>query len=261
MKTVNVLWTGGWDSTFRILQLSTKDIIIQPYYLKDNRKSEKNELETIHSLTEEVRNLTLTKCVLKEVIAVNVSDIIQDKDISQAYKDVNNSFKKLTNRHLGSQYEWLARFSKDIHNLELSIENEGILVGTIKKYGEIKKVFDHDIGEYYTLDNSVSQDNIIKIFGNYNFPLLDYSKLMMKKEAEEDGFMHLMNKTWFCHRPIDNAPCGTCSPCEQAIDAGLEYRLTDVALQRYKKHQFFYPIKKTIFFRGIKYINRILKTK
>ena len=129
----------------------------------------------------------------------------------------------------------------------------------INAFGGFKKVIDEEIGEYYILDKSTLKNNIIKVFGVYHYPLLDYTKLMMKKEAEEDGFIHLMNKTWFCYRPIDDAPCGTCSPCEQAIDAGLEYRFTDVALQRYKKHRFFYPIKKTIFFRGIKKIFRILK--
>ncbi len=43
---INLFWTGGWDSTFRLLQL----IIIyqkkvQPYYIIDNnRKSVQNEL-------------------------------------------------------------------------------------------------------------------------------------------------------------------------------------------------------------------------
>ena len=121
MKTVNVLWTRGWDSTFRILQLSTKEIIIQPYYLKDNRKSEKKELDTIYSLTKEIRSLASTRCILNELITMSVSDVDKDKDISQAYKEVCQMLKKLNNGHLGTQYEWLARFSKNMSHLELSI--------------------------------------------------------------------------------------------------------------------------------------------
>lgn len=121
MKTVNVLWTGGWDSTFRILQLSTKEIIIQPYYLKDNRKSEKKELDTIYSLTKEIRSLASTRCILNELITMSVSDVDKDKDISQAYKEVCQMLKKFNKGHLGTQYEWLARFSKNMSHLELSI--------------------------------------------------------------------------------------------------------------------------------------------
>ena len=32
MKHINVLWTGGLDSTFRILELSKADVEVQPYY-------------------------------------------------------------------------------------------------------------------------------------------------------------------------------------------------------------------------------------
>lgn len=259
MKTVNVLWTGGWDSTFRIIQLSTKEIIIQPYYLKDNRKSEKNELETINLLTREIRKLTSTKCSLKDVISTNVSDIVKDRDISQAYKDLNISFKKLTNGQLGTQYEWLARYSKNMSHLELSIEKGTKPSIAINLLGGYKKINDDVIGEYYIVDKKISQKEIVMLFGVYHYPLLDYTKLMMKKEAEENGFIDLMNKTWFCHKPIDNAPCGTCSPCEQAIDAGLEYRFTAAALQRHKKHIFLSPIKKTIFFKGLKKAYRLLK--
>ncbi len=95
MKTVNVLWTRGWDSTFRILQLSTKEIIIQPYYLKDNRKSEKKELDTIYSLTKEIRSLASTRCILNELITMSVSDVDKDKDISKHIKRFVKCLKNL----------------------------------------------------------------------------------------------------------------------------------------------------------------------
>ena len=39
MKKVKVLWTGGFDSTFRVTQLSRMDVEIEPYYLSDGRLS------------------------------------------------------------------------------------------------------------------------------------------------------------------------------------------------------------------------------
>ena len=33
--TVHVLWTGGFDSSFRLVQLSKYQVNVQPYYVKD----------------------------------------------------------------------------------------------------------------------------------------------------------------------------------------------------------------------------------
>ena len=243
---VNVLWTGGWDSTFRILQLSTKDIIIQPFYLKDdNRKSQNFELNAIRSITEDIRNLASTQCTIRDVIFMNVSDINEDKDITQAYKNLAKKHR------LGIQYEWLARYSKNINNLEIGDENgraiDSIILSAIKANGDIKRIVDDKKGEYYIIDKSVSSKDIIKVFGNYHYPILYYSKLEMKKEAEEKGFIDLMNKTWFCHTPIDNQPCGRCVPCVGTIKKGLEYRLSKAALGRYRRKKIIDPIKKHLY--------------
>ena len=123
LKKINVFWTGGWDSTFRILQLADKEIIIQPYYLKDNRrKSEKLEINTIKLLTEEILKLKTTKCHINELISKNVSDIEKDNDITNSYKKLTKEFKSISKgQKLGTQYEWLARFSKNIDNLEFCL--------------------------------------------------------------------------------------------------------------------------------------------
>ena len=248
-NVVNVLWTGGWDSTFRILQLSTKDIIIQPHYLIDdidNRLSKNFELDAIRSITEEIRNLASTQCTIRDLILMNVSDIDECNEITQAY---NNLAK---NHQIGSQYEWLARYSKDINNLEIGDENgsanDSIIYGAIKANGDVKKIVDDKKGEYYILDKSISSNDIIKVFGNYHYPILFYSKLEMKREAEEKGFIGILNKTWFCHSPINNQPCGRCVPCKGTIKKGLEYRLNKAALRRYRKNKIIEPIKKTLLY-------------
>ena len=46
------------------------------------------------------------------------------------------------------------------------------------------------------------------------------------------GFEETMFKTWFCHNPIKNEPCGVCNPCKIAIKEGLAFRLTPVGLKR-----------------------------
>ncbi len=255
---VNLLWTGGWDSTFRILQLSTKDVIVQPHYLVDaNRKSQKFELETIKSITEDIRNLSSTRCIIRDLKLVNVSDINNDSNITRAYKNISE------NHRLGIQYEWLARYSKKFNNLEIGDENgraaDSILLSAIKANGAIKKIVDDKKGEYYVVDQSVSSDDIIKVFGNYHYPILYYNKLEMKKEAEEMGFIEIMNKTWFCHTPIDSEPCGRCVACAGTIKKGLEYRLSKAALVRYKRKKLIDPIRNTYVIRSMSKFKKLIR--
>ncbi len=256
---VNLLWTGGWDSTFRILQLSGKDVIIQPHYLKDdNRKSQKYELDTISSITEDIRKLPSTKCVIRDLIVVNVSGIKNDREITQAYKNIAEKHR------LGIQYEWLARYSETIKNLEIGDENgsaqDSILLAAIKASGAIKKVVDEYKGEYYVVNKSVSSDDIIKVFGNYHYPILFYNKMEMKKEAEEMGVIDIMYKTWFCHTPIDSQPCGRCVACAGTIKKGLEYRLSKAALRRYRIKKIIDPIRSTYLYKNMRDLKMLIKS-
>ena len=231
LERINIFWTGGWDSTFRMLQLAEKQVIIQPYYLKDNRKSEELELNTIKILTEEILKLNTTKCEINELISVSVSDIEKDNDITLSYEKIREEFKRISNgAALGSQYEWLARFSKNIDNLELGIEKGSKVIDVINTFGALDKHTNSIKGEYFFINEQNSSKDLIKVFGNYHYPLLNFSKLKMKKIAEKNGTIDLMNKTWFCHAPKNDQPCGSCNPCVQTIEFGLKYRFSNKVL-------------------------------
>lgn len=233
-KTVHVFWTGGWDSTFRMLQLSQKELIIQPYYLKDDRHSEQFELAAIDAITKQILSLPSTLCTIEPLITKKVSELEEDATITQAYKRIRNDFLILSNGDkLGSQYEWLAKFSKNIDNLELGIEKGAKIIDIVNSFGAFESNFDSQKGTYFTVDKSSSED-LTMIFGNYDYPLIMITKAEMKQIAEEEGYSHIMNQTWFCHKPIDELACGKCNPCIQTINFGFEYRFNKNALQRYR---------------------------
>ena len=235
MKTINVLWSGGWDSTFRILQLSDKEVIIQPFYLNDeNRVSTKLELKTIELLTAEILKLETTKCVINQLIIKSVSDIEPNRGVTKSYNKIFKKYKAVSGRKFGIQYEWLARFSKKIDNLELGIEKGELITGIAAIFGELKKNRDEVTGEYITVNKEKSSQDLINVLGSYHFPILNIYKLEMKQIAEERGFIDIMNKTWFCHKPINELPCGKCGPCRGSIGEGLEYRFSKRALFRYR---------------------------
>lgn len=243
-KLFNVFWTGGWDSTFIMLQLSDKPVVVQPYYLKDNRKSEKKELETIETLKTVILNLETTRFTIRPLITKNVSDIEKDESITKAYKDFSLKYKKNNKqKSFGSQYEWLARFSKNIENLEMGVVKGSQIPDIIKMFGDIEQFNDGVRKENFRVNKAVSSELVNKVFGYYNFPLYNLSKLDMKKIAEDLGYIDIMNQTWFCHKPINNEPCGKCNPCMQTINFGLNYRFSKQALKRYKRRKLKKKIK------------------
>ncbi|MEM2293044.1 MAG: hypothetical protein QXX41_07180, partial [Nitrososphaerota archaeon] len=75
---VNLFWTGGWDSTFRLLYLVfVKKKSVQPFYIVDTgRPSTLHELRAMHVIKEEVakRDPQLAN-LIKPTIIVSVHDI------------------------------------------------------------------------------------------------------------------------------------------------------------------------------------------
>lgn len=55
----------------------------------------------------------------------------------------------------------------------------------------------------------------------------------MLDEYRKLGFAETIQKTRFCHTPINNEPCGTCNPCKSVLEEGLGFRLTGQAINRY----------------------------
>lgn len=250
-RIVNVLWTGGYDSSFRMVELSKMNINIQPYYLCDNRKSEKMELNAISAITEDIRNHPGTEATILPLIKYNSSDIKENEEITKSYERLREKTK------LGSQYDWLSRFAKEknISGLELSLEKAetSIAQNCIKQFGQVKLIKEDKIS-YYIIDKMRSSDDLIKIFGDFHFPnpLFNMTKREMLVEYENLGFKDIIGVTWFCFNPIDDAPCGICNPCKSTLKEGMNFRFTKEGLKRNKYSLFYriiFKIKRTL---GIK---------
>ena len=145
--------------------------------------------------------------------------------------EITESYKAITSRiHLGPQFEWLARFCfhQNIEKIELGVE----LGGTNQINRELLAQFNMDTLE---LDGKKPDSDIYRVFRYFRFPLILTTKLEMKKIAKENGFLDLMNLTWFCHTPIKGRPCGRCNPCVGTIRDGLGYRIPWVGHIRYQR--------------------------
>lgn len=250
---VKILWTGGFDSSYRMVQLSKFEVTVQPFYLSDERISEKNELKAIEKITEDIRKNPETKCTILPLKMYKVTDIEADKEITNAYKSLREEIP------LGIQYDWLPRFAKSNPGLELCLEKaeSSKAYKCIMKYGEIKIEKKGDVS-YCVIDPDKSSENLVKIFGAFHFPLplFHITKLETKKEYEKLGYKDTIQETWFCFNPINNQPCGICNPCKSVVEEGMSFRLSEEALKRYRKDNEYSKYK---VYRYIKAVRRRIK--
>lgn len=201
-ETVHLLWTGGWDSTYRLVQLLWQGRQVQPHYIIDpGRPSSGHELRAMEAIRQQIDNQadqlpgTLLATEISEKAAA-----VQNPEIHDAY----NAIIKET--YIGDQYMWLADYCKtrNLAAMEIGVVENPFILRAMK------------LGRYpYTA-----------IFGRFAFPILCTSKLKMKEWAEATGTLPILALTWFCHKPTpDGEPCGRCHPCELTIAAGLGFRL------------------------------------
>jgi hypothetical protein len=221
-EQTNLLWTGGWDSTFHLLQLLTVHRRrVRPFYLIDsNRPGTGVELKTIRTIKDRLfMEYPYTRELLQPGYYFAVEDLRPDPEITGAFQAT------LQEKRIGSQYEWLARFCRQnsMRDLELCIHRDD------KAHRVIEQLVSKCDTYPYTTYRMEPRHKFAKeylLFGNFNFPIFNLSKLEMAAIAEEQGWKDIMEMTWFCHRPNrDLKPCGRCKPCIYTIEEGLGWRL------------------------------------
>jgi len=232
--TIDLLWTGGWDSTFSLLLLMDKDVVIQPYYIIDKqRPSYQKEIDTMNIIRTAVVNKYPGKInSLLPTIYVDLDDIDFDEDICRKYKNLQQK------TGLGAQYCWLASYAKQkcLSGLHLSaqkhiLDEDSRIISLLAN--NLERVDDGVTGPYWK-PSGIPDETDISIFSYFRFPLIDYTKLDMLETAKKEGFQDVLRLTWFCHTPIKGNPCGVCTPCKIVIAEGLSERLPPEAIRRYK---------------------------
>ncbi len=218
----NLLWTGGWDSTFQLLQL----LIIQqrrviPFYVIDaERRSTGVELRTMKRIKDRLfREHPYTRELLLPTRYSAVTDIAPDAEIEDAHKAI------LEERFIARQYEWLARFCKEqgVADMQLCMQSF-----RVHHKGDIN--FDELVSEskdgLYRVNPGYAPVNECKVLGCFSFPVITLTKLQMSDIAKEQGLTEIMGMTWFCRFPRKKMrPCGRCGPCLHAIEEGVGWRI------------------------------------
>jgi hypothetical protein len=227
----DVLWTGGWDSTFRVLYLAlVEKASVQPHYIIDvDRQSSLRELQAVSEIRQELAGLDKqAACRIKPLKITSIRDIPEDKEITAAFSRLRSK------SWLGGQYDWLARYVKNngLLGLELSVHVDDKAYNFLK--GHVKLMSGSWVLREDTALLGPDKKTDLKIFSNFRFPLLECSKLEMRDLAKQYGYITALEKAWFCYHPVNGKPCGTCNPCIYTIEEGMSYRFPKSSLLRYR---------------------------
>lgn len=225
---VHLLWTGGWDSTFRLLDLVfNQHREVQPYYLNDRRPSLRMELVRMSEIKEAIeKRAPEARRLIRPTIVVDCADFPEDHHRGRQFDALR------AKSYIGGQYEKLARLADylDIEKLEVGVHSQD------KAALFLRDVLVNDGGRHCL--PAVLPDPNLSLFERFEFPLFGMTKLKMRELADAHGWRALMEMTWFCYDPTPaGLPCGVCNPCTYAIEDGMLWRLPLRARARRQLHR------------------------
>lgn len=211
---VHVLWTGGWDSTFRVLDLALREgKRVQPHYILDpGRVSTMYELRAV----DQIRLAANRRCGedrIGEPRRIHLDEIIVADRIREAQQEL------AARHHIGDQYAYLVAYAEQyrLDSLELCVHVDDRAYA-LAKAGSSLSEDEH---------NDANARGVGSYLSRFAFPVLELSKTDMLRAAQHCGFADLMALSWFCHLPTASGrPCGFCRPCRWTVSEGLPYRVS-----------------------------------
>ena len=212
---VYVLWTGGWDSTFRVLDLTLRQrrAVVPVYVLGRERRSTDAELATMEMIRSRLATRDPTAASL-----LAATRLIQKLEADDDYKEAWDRIRR--NHFLGSQYHWLPRSlnAAGFPITELCIHRDDKAAAVI---GD-RVVYESNCIQV----DAESGSDLHSLFARFRLPLFDLTKLEMESAALAAGFVDIMEISWFCHNPTSaGRPCGACNPCRYTRQEGLGRRV------------------------------------
>ena len=237
-KAVEILWTGGWDSTYRMVELSRKEGTVKPVYVYgDNRPSELYERKAMNDILDALRKHKETKATFLPIEFIDKKQIPENEKVTNAYKIIHES------TGLGPQHEYLGRLAFQRPGIELGHEHGVSAEGHLTKaLNQFCCVYPNPAGEGYYFDKDKSTKEGTLVLGNFAYSIMDKTEEDMARNIKEWGYEDVMKLIWFCHNPIKGKPCGVCHPCKVKVGSGMAYLLPEVALKRRKKYDALKPL-------------------
>jgi len=231
---IYLCWTGGFDSTFRLIQLLIDERrIVQPIYISANivdgyflsgslasRKNKQNEIKSMNKIRTLLnKKYPFTKQTLLPTKYIN--DIKLNKEYLTATRNIYFSkfgvLSPLLNQQFGyfsrplNQYGILSMYSQNLeYPIEICVEqcNTGLDLLT-KQYR---------IGIAHNCRLIENKPNNLRIFDKFRFPIVHLTKQQMLIIAKKNKYDDILKYSWSCWFPLKNGkPCGKCDMCVHRI--------------------------------------------
>lgn len=221
-EPVHVLWTGGWDSTYRVLDLVLQQQrTVQPWYLvHEPRGGLGAEVAAMRDIRRAVAARSADAAArVRPTRYVGVDELAPDPQATRWLEELRRI------GWIGEQYEWLYRFA--IQRLPGVRVEMGLVAGGSlwERVSAESEIVEGPIGPTWRLrDQPV--DPALALFAPFDAPLLGATKLDIAERAVAAGFFDILALTWFCLTPRDGQPCGVCNPCRFVDEFGLGWRLS-----------------------------------
>ncbi len=231
----HVLWTGGWDSTFRVLELLlVHGRGVQPWYVVDPERRttarERSAMAAIRSALVARDPGAATR--LRPTRWRECGQITTVPAIAEAARSLR------TRLPLPEQYVWLASLaeSEAVEGMELGID-ERVDTPSLR---EVQVAFSPDAApdDWAYIPPEGNPPDVERIFRGLRLPISELTKGDMERRAIAEGFADLLELTWFCRWPtILGNPCGQCVPCTDARTGGLARRVPPDSELRRRLHR------------------------
>lgn len=223
---IPIFWTGGWDSSYRVAELSRQEVTVQPVYILDeSRSSNERELKAIDTITKMLKERPETKGEILPVKIIKTTEIPENREISDKIDELRKTYG------WGMQHDWTARVATMYPGIEMCIEK--VLKGYMPTRMIIKDHGKLNLGAHgWEVDKEESDEYLIAALGNIVLPIFETTEVEMLENVKAWGYEDIMENIWFCHRPINGKPCGLCSPCHTKYDSNMEFMLSPKAQKR-----------------------------
>ena len=231
---VKLFWTGGWDSTYRLLELVIfRKTRVQPVYIIDpDRNSVRYEMRAMQKIKMWLQeNYPAKRELLLPTMFFELCDIKPDAEISNLYRRIVEKYPEL---YLGIQNEWMVRLMNQygLSGVEMGLQRSiSSFFTTFMNLLEEQKVGGRSV---VRVKEELKGKDEYEFFKNFHFALTEITKPEMFQKVVNEGFIDIMEQTWFCHNPTPSGkPCGVCVPCYAVMKEGMSHRLPASAKVRY----------------------------
>lgn len=220
-EPVQLLWTGGWDSSFRLMQLLlVEGRAVQPIYILDTgRASTLHEVRAMNQIRAALLPRLPDASLLAPTRVLVAAEFPPTLEMQRAREEI------LESAWIGEQYVWLAGVAETLgwQGVELCLLD----LDTAGPPGTSgwKSVVFKGPGE-------LREGAAPQLFKYWSFPIMHLTKPRMRELAREQGFLDVLARRWFCQDPLAGRACGRCRPCMYSNTDGIEFAPRPVVLGR-----------------------------